>query len=175
MATEKFKALVHFIIHECREHPGKLGAIRLNKALWYTDVVGYEINGVSVTGETYVKRRKGPVPSHILAILREMMDEGKILIQEPKHQYNPRNFISLESPDHGILSDDEKEMARSILGSVCGYTANEISELTDDAIWDAAVEGEDIPIRATLAARAGEITDEILQWANNSIAARQAA
>ena len=57
MATEKFKALVHFIVHECQENPSKLGAIRLNKALWYTDVVSFRASGASVTNESYVKRQ----------------------------------------------------------------------------------------------------------------------
>jgi hypothetical protein len=33
MSTEKFKALVHYIVEECSDNPGRLGATRLNKAL----------------------------------------------------------------------------------------------------------------------------------------------
>jgi hypothetical protein len=169
MATEKFKALVHFMVHECREHPGRLGAIRLNKALWYTDVVAYKMNGVPVTGETYVKRKHGPVPSHILATLRALQEEGKILIREPEHQYDPRKFLALASPEPAHLSDDERELARSILDLVCGYSANEISELTHDIIWNAAAEGEEIPMYATLAASRGEITNEVRAWASGLV------
>jgi hypothetical protein len=165
MATDKFKALVHYIVHECRESPGRLGAVRLNKALWYTDVTAFKMNGASVTGEKYVKRAKGPVPAHILATLRELRDEGKILIQEPEFPYDPRKFISLVSPDTEHLSDDERSLATSTLSTVCGYTANGISELTHDIIWDAASEGEEIPLYATLASELGEVTESVRKWA----------
>jgi hypothetical protein len=170
MATAKFKALVHFIVHECREHPGRLGAVRLNKTLWYTDVTSYKMNGVSVTGESYVKRKKGPVPAQILATLRELKDEGKILIQEPEFQYDARKFISLMNPNVETLSEEDRVLAKSILDAVCGYTASAISEMTHDNIWDAAAEGEEIPLYATLASELGEVTEDVKTWAS-SIAA----
>lgn len=166
MATTKFKALVHFMVHELRDHPARLGAIRLNKALWYTDVVAYKTNGVSVTGESYVKRKKGPVPAHILATLRELRDEGKIVIQEPEFQFDTRKFISLANPEVESLSVSERELAKSILDTVCGFTANAISEMTHDTIWEAAAEGEEIPLYATLAADIGEVTDDVRTWAS---------
>lgn len=169
MTTEKFKALVHFIVHECREHPHRLGAIRLNKALWYTDVMAFKMNGVPVTGETYVKRERGPVPAHILASLRELKDEGKILIQEPEYQFDTRKYISLMSPSTDILSDEERALASSILDAVCGYTANGISELTHDVIWEAASEGEEIPLKATLVSETGEVTGSVREWAESII------
>jgi hypothetical protein len=167
MTTQKFKALVHFLVHECRDHPGRLGAVRLNKSLWFTDVIAYQTNGASVTGESYVKRQRGPVPAHILAILRELRDEGKILIQEPEFMYDPRKFISLTPPEIESLSDDERALAKAILEDVCGYTANGISDLSHDIIWDAAAEGEEIPLYATLAAELGEVTDDVRRWAES--------
>jgi len=165
MATEKFKALVHYIVHECRGAPGRLGAVRLNKSLWYTDVTAYKMNGVSVTGEKYVRRAKGPVPAHILATLRELKEEGKILIQEPEFAYDSRKFISLVTPEMEHLSDEERALAKSIVDTVCGYTANGISDLTHDIIWNAAAEGDEIPLYATLASELGEVTDAVRHWA----------
>lgn len=165
MATDKFKALVHFVVHECRESPARLGAIRLNKTLWYTDVAAYQASGASVTSETYVKRRMGPVPAHILPVIRDLAEEGKILVQEPEGQYDSRKFISLVEPHPGVLSDDERSLAKHVLSVVLGYTANGISEATHDIIWEAAEDGEEIPMYATLASDLGEITDEVRDWA----------
>lgn len=175
MATEKFKSLVHFIVHECRERPSRLGAIRLNKTLWYTDVAAYRQAGASVTSEVYVKRRMGPVPSHVLPVLRELQQEGKILIQEPEGTYDSRKYISLSEPAQGVLSDDEKALARHVLSVVLGFTANGISEATHDVIWEAAEDGEEIPLYATLASDMGEITDEVRGWAGTIVAELEAA
>lgn len=170
MPTEKFKALVHFVVHECQAHPHRLGAIRLNKALWYTDVAAYRANGASVTAETYVKRKMGPVPQQILATISELRDEGLIHVVEPAGQYDARKFISLVPPNPDVLSADEKSLARTVLSAVLGYTANAISDLTHDIIWDAAEDGEEIPMYATLACEKGTITDEVKAWATQVVA-----
>lgn len=181
MSKEKFKALTHYIINQCVDNPAKLGAVRLNKALWYADMFAYQSNGVSISGERYLKRPKGPVPATILATLRELKDDGYILIREPEHRYDPRKYISLQSANSDLLSEDDKGLVAEVLKFVCDQTANEISDLTHDDIWDAALEGEEIPLYATLASGKGEITKDIKAWAQekiteiDSIAAHEAA
>ena len=175
MATTKFKALAHFIVHECRDNPGRLGAVRLNKALWKTDVASFKACGQTVTGDGYVKRDKGPVPKHILATIRELQTDGAIVVQEPEFKYDTRRFIALTAPDEKALTAYEKLVARAAIDAVCGMSANAVSEETHDVVWEAAAIGEEIPIRATLASRAGEITSGVLDWAEQSISAREAA
>lgn len=171
MATEKFKALVHFIVNECQDRPSRLGATRLNKALWYADVIAYKIGGTSITGDKYVKRERGPVPKHILATIRELEREGKIKVRQPEFTFDVRKFISLADPDTTLLSDAEKALTREVLLAVCNHTATRISDMTHDIIWGAAKEGEEIPLCATLAGYEGEITEAVLAWADREIAA----
>ena len=174
MNERKYKALVHYIIHECSDHPERLGAIRLNKALWFTDVIAFQVDGEPITGETYVKRRLGPVPRHILAILKKLEQEGSITIKKREFAYDTRKFHSERLPDPDALSDNEKRIARQVLGGLLGHTANEVSEMSHDIIWDAAREGEEIPIYATLAAIPGEITPDMIEWANKVTRGRKA-
>lgn len=169
MATEKFKALVHFMVEECKTEPAKLGATRLNKALWFADVVSFKLNGVSITGDKYVKRQNGPVPLHILETLRQLEREGKIKIREPEQQFDVRKFFSLDAPNTDALSENEKALAQSVLEAVCSHSATAISEMSHDVIWHVARIGEEIPLYATLAAVEGEITDESLAWADAQI------
>ena len=68
-----------------------------------------------------------------------------------------------------LLSDDERAMSVSVLEAVCGRTANEISDMTHNTIWDAATMGEVIPLFATLAEEAGEISNAIIDWAGNMV------
>lgn len=165
MATEKFKALAHFIMHECGDNPGRLGATRLNKALWHTDVLAYRATGQSVTGDRYVKRQNGPVPAEILATINELSEEGKIMVREPQHQYDPRKYISLDDPDTSTLSESDIDLARFAIRHVCSKTTTAVSDETHDVIWDAAKIGEHIPMCATLAGRSGEITESVAEWA----------
>lgn len=169
MVAEKFKALVHFIIHACRDNPERLGAIRLNKALWFTDKLAYQGNGEPVTGEKYVKRRMGPVPATILRTLRELEKENKIEIHERESNYGATKYISCSEPDLLPLSSANRNLAKAVLNFVCGYTATEISEFTHDEAWDAALEGEEIPLFATLITGEGAITDETKEWAEKVV------
>lgn len=173
--ARKFKALVHHIIHKCGDHPEQLGATRLNKVLWFSDIIVYQIKGVSITGETYVKRMFGPVPYHILETLRGLKKDGCIVIKEPEHPYDTREFKSERSPDPDILSEEEKRVASVVLDAILGRSANNVSEKSHDIIWDAAKEGEEIPLYATLVAVPGEITEEMIEWAKQVVSDHKAA
>jgi len=169
MAGNKFKELVHFMIHECREDPASLGAVRLNKALWFTDLDAYMKRGESITGARYVKRRRGPAPSAIVPVLRGLVEEGAINIEEPEFMYEPRLYLSLREPECNELTQDDRKAAQHALGFVRNYSAFDLSEITHEEIWEAASEGEEIPLYAMLASGTGEITDEVLAWADNCI------
>lgn len=160
----KFKALVHFIIHQCRARPSELGAVRLNKALWFSDVTAYRVDGKPITTEKYVKRQFGPVPRRVLHALERLQMESAIAIMEPEHEFDTRKYVSLKPPSSTLLNDREKYITSVVLESVLGHTANEISEMSHDHIWEAAFEGEEIPLAATLGSP-GEITSESLVWA----------
>ena len=79
--SEKYKAAVHYIIASC-DDPIKLGSIKLNKILFYSDSDMFFNTGKSITNDEYIKRQFGPVPKNILEILKELEDEKKIAIQK---------------------------------------------------------------------------------------------
>lgn len=170
MSGAKFKELVHFMIHECRDNPMRLGSVRLNKALWFTDMLAYQETGTSISGEHYIKRQKGPVPRTILATLRELEQADSISIEEPAFQYAPRQHFSRTAPEFKHLSAADRDFAKRVLDAVCQHSANDISEATHEEIWEAAEEGEEIPLYATLASGRGEITDAVRAWADACIA-----
>ena len=164
METRKLQALAHHIIAGC--DPKQLGAIRLNKIIWFTDVIAYQTNFRSFTGEVYVKRQHGPVPKRILVALRELEEAGKISIKEPEYHYEVRQYQSLRAPDPEDLTSYEKRVAHDVKDAVLGYTANEVSDITHDSIWSAASLGDEIPMCATLVAKNNEVTQEICDWAS---------
>jgi hypothetical protein len=180
MASEKFKAMLHFIIDECGD-AARLGAVRLNKICWYSEVFAFKQTGQSITRENYVKRQMGPVPSPVLGAIRELQAEGAIAVSERDFgNYRRRDFMSLRAADLSLLSDFEQMTIRSVTSAICsGHTATSISELTHDQIWEAAAEGEVIPLFATLGALPAEVDEDMQQWADGVVAeilaAREAA
>jgi hypothetical protein len=167
MNHAKFKALVHYII--AKSDPTRLGTIRLNKILWYLDTLSYQAEGASVTGDTYVKRQHGPVPQHILNVIGELEHENAIVVRKRSRFGKPMtDFIAMSDADTGVLSPAELELADELRVHICDdHTANSISELSHDQIWEAANLGEVIPLSASLVSAPGEITDEFLKWADS--------
>jgi hypothetical protein len=171
MPTEKFKAMLHFIIDECGD-AARLGAVRLNKICWYSDVFSYKQTGQPITQERYIKRQMGPVPADVLSAIRELQAEGAIAVSERDFvTYRRRDFMAIKPVDASLLSDFEQQAIRAVMNAICnGHSASSISELTHDQIWDAAALGEEIPLFATLAALPDEIDADMIEWANERVA-----
>ena len=168
--TEKFKNLVHYICWKA-DDPAKLGATKLNKILWYVDTFAYRLYGESVTGEVYIKRQNGPVPKRILPAIDRLQADGRIVAREREYfGYKKREFIALLAPDAGAFAEREIKIIDDVIDAICNnHSASSISELSHDQIWEAATMGEELPIYATLAALPGELTDEVLAWADSVV------
>lgn len=163
----KFKSLVHYICDKCSPDPSVLGAVKLNKVLWFSDILMYMNHGQSITGERYVKRERGPVPSHILTALRELEKSGKLLVRDvPFFGFQKKEYISLKAADSDVFDEQERDLIDAVIDQICnGHTAKSVSELTHNQVWDAAEIGDEIPYHAAFAMRSGEIDEDDMAWA----------
>lgn len=165
----KFTELVHYICHKS-DHE-KLGAVKLNKILWFSDVLNFLGWGVSITGSAYIKRQRGPVPSNILYTLEQLKSEGVLDITEkPVYGFTKREYVSLKEPNIDIFKPHEISLIDEVIDTItCGHTATSISELTHDDIWEMAEIGEIIPYETIMVANLGEIDENDIAWANDMI------
>jgi Protein of unknown function (DUF4065) len=167
----KFKELVHYICEKA-EDPSCLGSIKLNKVLWYSDVVNYLATGRSITGETYVKRQHGPVPRDVVRAIQELVDEGKIERGKADHfGWMKNEFISIYSSDKNMFTGSEMSFIDDAFEHVCmRHTAMSVSEETHNQIWRMAEMGEVIPYEAVFASIVGELDETDLEWAKAELA-----
>ena len=166
----KFSSLVHYVCSRCSD-PTKLGAIKLNKILWFSDRLSYVMTGQSIAGETYIKRQFGPVPEHILRTIRTLESSSDIVTREThKHEFPKREFIALTEPDISTFSPQEISWVDQIIEAVCeNHTAESISNISHDDIWKLAEIGEVIPLNAVLASRLGEVNERDMKWAREAL------
>jgi uncharacterized phage-associated protein len=164
----RLSEVAHYVIAHCT--PEKLGATKLNKVLWYSDVIFYRLHGRTITGaEAYEKRQYGPVPKDIYGVIRSLRAAGKI-----KERVNPtpagprREFVWLEAPTVGSFSAEEIDVLRDVMEQVCeGHSAASISDLTHDALWDETEIGQEMSVRAG-AIFPAEITPDAMRWAKGA-------
>jgi len=170
MAHEKLKEALHYVITRC-DNPARLGAIRLNKIMWFADRYAYRVNGASITADTYVKQRLGPVPKSVRAAISELAAEDKIAVREAEVPggYLMRHFFGLKDAEVVALSEQDRRILDTYASVICdNFSSNEISDATHDHVWEAAELGEEIPM-FTAFARRGEITADVRQWANSFV------
>jgi len=166
----KFKTLVHYICWKV-EDPRRLGATKLNKILWFSDLLTYLNFNAPVTGARYVKRQFGPVPVALLPVVEELRNDGKLAVRDVEYFGKPkREYFALETPDVSSFSPEEISLIDSIIQSVCeDHTASSISELTHNEAWKMAEIGEDLPFFTVFSSRSGEIDEQDIAWADSQI------
>lgn len=164
--AKKLKALVHYVCWKTSDDR-VLGAVKLNKSLFFSDLWTYVERGTPLTGEAYQKREHGPVSKSLLRVLDDLANEGAIFVRREVPPHKGRlDVIALTKPDITCFTSDEISLIDDAIHYVCyEHSAHEISEESHDIIWELAEIGEEIPYYAMLASELGEVTPEHLDWA----------
>ena len=167
MEVNRFKELVHYLI--TLDEDDKLGAIKLNKALFFIDLEHYLETGKSISGEThYVRRPRGIVPCKILRTLEELESEGKINIEESEEKYTSKKHRTIIANSGNAFSFPEKERIRKFLEYCKRRSAKQLSKETHDNIWNMTNDGTHIPLYA-YATKIGKVHTEDTAWVEEAI------
>ena len=164
--NDKYINAVHFIIDKCKD-PYKLGSIKLNKILLFTDGILLMKTNKTLTGDTYIKKQRGPVPKNITAVLSKLESENLISIR--KGDDNTRLFFSLKEPDISNLTSVEIDALLTITMDIYNnFKAKEISYITHkNKLWKLLDLDEEIDLYSYFIAKPSEITKEDVDWALN--------
>ena len=164
----KFAEAVHYICDASQKRGRHIDAVKLNKVLWYSDAYSYLSTGNSMTGATYIRKSKGPVPKHILAAIQELERSGKIRRgKEPETGMWHVEYASLADPEARVFLPAEQEIVDDVLNYVVfGTTSKAISDQTHGEIWEIAAEGEEIPLFTVFAEELGDLTEEHVRAAS---------
>lgn len=162
-----YEKVVHYIIDKVKDDPSKLGSTKLNKILWFSDLLYYLESGKSITGEKYKKLQHGPVPSSILSVIRKIESDGVIARrQDSFHGYPQIQYLSLKDADISGFTGAQKNIIDEMIDVICNnHTANSISELTHNEMWNMAADNEEIPLYSVFTITPGEITSSDVEWA----------
>ena len=167
--SDRLAKLVHYVI--ARTKPDQLGATKLNKILWFIDCAAFKEFGHSISGlHSYTKRQFGPTPYAMPVVLKEVKSEG--LISEEVQEYTigfRREYHSLVEPDFDVFSKSEIDLINRVIVDHISMTANEISELSHDALWEETELEEPMTIAEGAFAPRPVSTDAI-EWAKSEVA-----
>lgn len=147
---DKMRAVILHACHAC--HADDLGAVKLNKVLYYLDMLTYAHHRTAVTGATYRKRPNGPTSDQLLFSLRDMERAGDLKINTVNyHGYYKKEYVALVDAPSEVLSASEVEMLDDVIDFVCRQnTARSISEYSHTFPWEMADMGGEIPYRSAM-------------------------
>jgi hypothetical protein len=173
VSNDKLAAAAHLVI--ARLPPDRLGAVKLNKILWFADCEHYRRHGRSLTGEeAYVRRPQGPCPYRMEGTLRALKDRG--LISEsirPVVNFTRREFTALREPDLDQFTREEIDLLLSSALEIAPMSAKAASDLSHDALWEGTDEGDLMSVEAG-SVRVLPTPPEAKDWAREAFAAHAA-
>ena len=164
---QKFREIVLLISKLC--NPENLGAVKLHKIFYFSDMLQFAFDGHPITGSVYRKRAFGPTSDYLLVALRELQRDGSIRVSFTDYfGYRKATYIPQRDPDLTQISDKE----RAIISDVIDFVANKnsaktISDLSHNLAWEMAGFGEEIPYYTAFALFPTEVSEETLEWANS--------
>ncbi|HTF78345.1 MAG TPA: type II toxin-antitoxin system antitoxin SocA domain-containing protein, partial [Bradyrhizobium sp.] len=81
--------LVHYLIWRC--DPADLGATKLNKICWYSDLDAYRTLGRTITGATeYIRLQFGPTPKGVHNVIDQLFQKGRIAVSKENFYGRPK-------------------------------------------------------------------------------------
>lgn len=149
---EKAEQMVLYFAHKSKRD-AKYGSIKLAKLMFYADFKAFQYLGNSITGLSYMKLPRGPVPTRAKAIQSSLVQRGlawerdgkfsrKQLI--PVGRFSRKKFLE-------TFSEAELRLMDWVYEKLKGLSGTEVSDLSHEFIgWQVAHWDEVIPYGTTL-------------------------
>ncbi len=129
MNTEKLKNLILFFVTKISSE--NLGKTKLFKLIFFAD---YEANnriGYTISGDTYLKFPRGPVPKSASMVIKDMEEKKELIVNEElRNGYFLTTYKALINPEMGIFSGEERDILGSVLGDFGNKSRGKLVELS---------------------------------------------
>jgi hypothetical protein len=148
----KLKEAVHFVCKKYALQSERLGAVKLQKIIWYLDVKSFIHSQQPVTGSTFIKNEFGPFTRDLPIAIDALIGEGRLFADQVEYLGKEKaRFIGKGETEKSVFSEKELRWLDEISTDVCeNHTADSISERTHGSIWKMAAFGEVIPLAAAV-------------------------
>jgi len=160
----KLKAVVLYACSKC--DPSQLGAVKLHKILYYTDMIQYAYVGSPVTGATYRKRPFGPTCDQLLIVIADLVREKALEVEEVEYfGFRKKEYIAKAQPESNRLNASEQNLLDEVLDFVCRQnTAKTISEFSHNIAWELAKFGDILTYPSAFHLFPNQASPEAFEW-----------
>lgn len=164
MLTQPTDKLRELILHiTSRLDDGNLGATKLNKLLYFADVLAFQQLGESITGEDYQVLNHGPAARGLLPTRQAMVADGTCVIQPVQRgPYTLHRIVPLRLANLDVFSAAEIAIVDELLQDLHDATGTDLSRFSHDTLpWEQLQQGDSIPLAAPLVSKPVLTREEI--------------
>jgi hypothetical protein len=146
MSNAKNKNLILYICERASQQKD-FGATKLNKALWFSDMIHYLKTGSFISSFKYVRQDQGPTPdpSAFLSLRRSMIHANEF-------KYEPIDYFgrtlhkcqNVAEPDKTYFNELELEVIDKTIDDISSLSGSQLSEMTHNLGWDKTSNGEEM-------------------------------
>lgn len=156
----KFTELLLYVASRMLGDPS-YGSVKLNKVLFFSDVIHYAQFGTSITGAEYVRQRLGPAPRGITDVQAELQMKGDADLAVLQRGTRVQKILfPKRAPTLDVFKGSEIATVEAVIEAFRDHTAEEVSDLSHTLDgWKFAREHEVIPYW-TIFLYNGLMTDE---------------
>ena len=165
--------LVLYVSAKCADD-ARFGATKLNKILWWSDMLAFGEHGEPITGAEYQRLRWGPAPRRLLPVQQALIAHGDAAVSKAKafRGYTQSRLVPLRDPDLSTFTAEQIALVDSVIARVWKATATGVSQLSHGKAWRIAEDGADIPYEAVFLSDEDPDQDDI-EWARQVAAEHQ--
>ena len=148
---DKLKELIVYL-WQIGQNDERLGAVKLNKLLFYADKEAYLKLGRTITGASYQHLAEGPAPRALPIVRSQLLAEGRLRPDpRPRGKFDPEHMEATEQEPValGAFAPEELAIVHEVVKRFWYLTGMDLSRLSHfEAGWAVTEEGEDIPERS---------------------------
>lgn len=156
--ADKFSELMLYISHRCRDAEYS-GAVKLAKMLYYCDFEAVRRLGFPITGETYVKEDRGPLPAHFYSTRNTLVKDQHARVEFIPIPHNDNKEARLVPTDDSValttlFDEDERAVIDETIDRLIGKNGTTLKEFSHKEFgWEHGQFGEPIPYSTALLPR----------------------
>lgn len=162
---EKLAELILYVVNAV-EDPSKLGAVKLHKVLYFSDLIYFIQTGGSITGASYIRMPQGPWCESGEAKIYGLKGASRLVERKvPYFGYTQRRFFALDDARvDGRFKATEISLIDSVVGAVCfDHSAASISAATHTDLWKYFDDREPLPLDRAIPAKFLEPDDDTVE------------
>lgn len=165
---ELLKEAILYIADKSQNSPA-FGATKVNKYLYYADLISFARHGEPITGSPYQHLPNGPAPVKLMQARQALIDAAAVKVEERLYFTRKQSrLVPLKAYQVERLKQRDRELLDEVMEALGNANASEVSTASHGMAWMTTEDGELIPYNSVFLSDDPITADDIHQFFKDS-------